>query len=950
MTSDAFLGLRPREFGLSESLSADIVLLDSLLGAVLDSQEGPELRSLARELISRVDTADPATLFDELPALRNSETLDHLLRAFTVLFQLLNTAEQKEIVKVNRGRRSRAVGSSRAESIDDAIGRLAASGISAARMQSLISAAEICPTLTAHPTEARRRSVLDKLQKIAQYLSACGQPLDAPDTDGPLNAHEEAARQLGLTLTALWHTDELRSSQLTVGDEVRNALYFLENTILQVVPWLHNDLRDALAKHYPDSEFTVPSFLRYRSWVGGDRDGNPNVTSEVTWDTLLLHKRRVIEFYIQRVLDLRRDLTLSNRLMGVSAELSASIEDELARCELGEVYRSRYSAEPYVLKLQLIQMRLEHALAHLDVLTNFHEEGPSFEGRWPAYTNSAELTADIELLRASLRANRASALADQGGIAHLAVQVASFGFHLATLDVRQHSDEHARALDEIFRSAGLTSGERGYLQMDEAEKVKLLSRELLSPRPLLAEATKDTLECRGALEVLEVVRHAGRYLSRNSVTAYVISMTHGVSDVLEPMLLAKEAGLLRWKFEGGKKRLESDLNFVPLFETIDDLENCDTLLSTLFSNAAYRKQLAARSSFQEVMLGYSDSSKDGGYLAANWSLHDTQRRLAAVCRRRGVSLRLFHGRGGTVGRGGGRANRAILSQPQNSFNGRIRFTEQGEVVSFRYGLAPIAHRHLEQIVSAVLTASANPDAGRSKPAWEAAMSAMSDKSREVYRALVHDDPEFWSFYTQAAPIRHVSRLPIASRPAFRPNKTMVGMDDLRAIPWVFAWVQSRYGIPGWYGVGSAIEWFAGENPANEEIMRAMYRKWSFFRTVVDNAQLEILRAHMPTASWYADRVRPKRLAQRIHGSILAEYDRTHAWILRVTEQQQLLEGAEVVRRTVELRNPAVAPISLLQVALLARADAEQTPEATAEWTRSLLLSITGVAAAMQSTG
>jgi len=440
-------------------------------------------------------------------------------------------------------------------------------------------------------------------------------------------------------------------------------------------------------------------------------------------------------------------------------------------------------------------------------------------------------------------------------------------------------------------------------------------------------------------------------------------MTHEVSDLLEPVLLAKEAGLIRWSRdpETGEDSLLSEVDIVPLFETIDDLHGCDRLMAQAFGSAEYRLQTAARGGFQEIMLGYSDSSKDGGFLAANWALHDTQARLAKTCREAGIALRFFHGRGGTVGRGGGRANRAILSQPPGSFDGRIRFTEQGEVISFRYSLPPIAHRHLEQIVSATLLATnaamqeraVTPDP--SEPAlWLSAMETMAAESRAFYRTMVHEDPDFWLFYAQATPIAHISRLPIASRPVSRSGKRLSSVDDLRAIPWVFAWIQSRYVVPGWYGLGTGLESYAGGEGAQLAVLQTMYRDWLFFRTVIDNAQLELARAHLATAAYYAARTTEPEIGEKFHAMISEEYARTRRWVLAVTQQKELLEHAVVVRRTIDLRDPAVEPLSLLQVALMDAYDANVgaggDSEGDPKLREAILLSITGIAAAMQSTG
>lgn len=942
----SFLGLSAECAGLAPPMCEDVALIDRLLGEVLLEQEGEALVQLARQVYEAPESEDPLCLLERFPALHDPQVVRRLLRAYTVLFQLLNMVEQKEIVRVNLERQAQMTGVPRPESIREAVLRLKESGFTASQMQQLLYQLDIAPTLTAHPTEARRRSVLDKLYRIAQQLAERTLPPTLPRLDLPLNRVGLAEGELRRTLTALWQTDEFGSASMTPQDEVRNALYYFQHTILDVVAWLMEDLRTALSEAYPDAEFDIPPFIRFRSWVGGDRDGNPHVTPEVTWWTLLMHKRLVLLHYLRRIQRLRRELTQSTRLVSVSDELLMSIEEDRAHIPLPEHMLHRHAREPYALKLCFIEVRLRATLRHLNALTDLHAEGPSFIAQYPAYRDSRELMADLQLLQRSLRENHARVLADSGELANLLMQVQVFGFHLATLDIRQHSDEHARAVDEILHAVGVLPPETLYSDLPEGEKVRLLTRELCSTRPLLPREWKGSEHTQSVLLVFEVMKHALRYISRDSVRAYIISMTHGVSDVLEVLLLAKEAGLVRWN-DG---QMESDLDVVPLFETIHDLHTCHTLMRELFTNRAYRHHLRARGNFQEIMLGYSDSSKDGGYLAANWSLHETQARLAQTCRRAGVEFRLFHGRGGTIGRGGGRANQAILSQPPGSMNGRIRFTEQGEVVSFRYSLAPIAHRHLEQIVNAVLLSTAGLSRRRIPQRWQQAMEQLAEHSLRVYRALVYEHPDFWTFYTQATPISHISRLPIASRPVFRPRGDAVGLENLRAIPWVFAWVQSRYVIPGWYGVGSALEWFGSQSEEHLSLLQQMYRQWSFFRMVVNNAQLELTRAHLPTARLYASRVQPTELGQRMHKLIEQEYERSVDWILRITGQTELMQNAPVVKRTVHLRNPAVVPLSKLQLALLEQWDKHPDPQEREQWHDSILLSIAGIAAAMQSTG
>jgi phosphoenolpyruvate carboxylase len=945
----AFLGLEPGRYGLPAPLSEDIVLIDRLLGAVLQEQDEDAVLTIARQLHARGSALDPA-LVKSIPELQDVRVVQRLLRAYAVLFQLLNTAEQKEIVRVNSERQARAGDAPRSESIGDAIKTLRDRGMSADEMRRLIERLDICPTLTAHPTEARRRSVLDKLQSIAQSL------IDGNTASAAAAATvaepSEKVRAVLRTLTALWQTDELRASPLTVNDEAANTLYFLEHSIVEVVSCLHDDLREALEQNYPGMAFDIPAFVRYRSWVGGDRDGNPNVTPNVTWETLVRHKTRILERYVRGIEALRRELTQSARLVDVSDDLLKSLEDDAHTVSLTEAQLRRYRLEPYALKLVYAQARLEATLDHVRGLTDASPDRAHEPPKTPAYADAEEFLQDLRLIEASLRDHRGERLVDSGPLARLLTQAATFGFHLAALDIRQHSEEHERAIEEMLLMAGVLPSERRYSALDEEQKVELLQRELSNPRPLLPVDWSGSNETRSVLQVFGVMRQAQRCLSSHSVTAYIISMTHGVSDLLEVLLLAKEAGLFRWRVEGAERRLESDIDVVPLFETIEDLRHCDTLMRSLFADTAYRAHLTARGTFQEIMLGYSDSSKDGGFLAANASLYDTQARLADACREARIEVRFFHGRGGTVGRGGGRANRAILSQPPGSFDGRIRFTEQGEVISFRYSLLPLAHRHMEQIVNAALLASSKRTAQAPAPdKWLEALREMAARSLETYRELVHNDPDFWMFYREATPIQYISRLPIASRPASR-SRQPAGLDALRAIPWVFAWVQSRYVIPGWYGLGTALKAYAEGAPERLATLTAMYREWLFFRMVINNAQLELLRAHLPTAALYAKRVHPAELGMRIHQRIEEEHRVTREWILRMTEQQDLLGHAPVVRRTVELRNPALAPLSTLQVALLDRLDKEPGQEGDGDpgWQEAMLLSITGIAAAMQSTG
>jgi phosphoenolpyruvate carboxylase len=908
----SFLNLEPEASGLSPDLSRDLRTLDRLLGKVLEQQGHDDLIDLGRRLVR---DPNPASY----PELDNPETVRQMARAFTVLFQLINVAEQKEIVRANRSRSG-----GRTESIADAILELKNRGATAQDIQDLLNRIEITPTLTAHPTEAKRRAVLDKLKQLTILLEVSQA---GPTLLDPLHAPNRAENEIERTLTTLWQTDEMRAERLTVDEEVRNALYFFERTILDVVPWLHADTEAALKEAYPDFTFSVPTLLTYRSWVGGDRDGNPNVTPEVTWKTLLEHRAIITERLYADATALRKELTQSTKLVEISDELRTSLDFDLVNLDFRAETRRRYSQEPYVLKLLALEMRLSDTWQQATAMLATGRTG----GFPNAYRDPNDLIQELRIIQRSLCENHASVVAQSGLLPQMIRRIEAFGFHLAPVDIRQHSEEQGKAIAEIFAAARV---EENYGDLDEAAKVVLLTEELQNPRPLLPVGFVRSETVQRVLEVFHVVRRAHRDLSKQAVVAYIVSMTHGVSDLLEALILAKEAGI------------PHALDIVPLFETIDDLHSSATLLRQLLMNPAYQHHLAQRGGTQEVMLGYSDSSKDGGFLAANWALQKTLADIAELQSELKVPIRLFHGRGGTVGRGGGRANRAILSQPAGSFTGKIRFTEQGEVISFRYSLPPIAHRHLEQIVSAALLAAYGLGNTGAEARYASVLDRLEQLSKAAYRDLVYETPGFWRFYTLATPIEHISLLPIASRPVFRPGQAIAGIEGLRAIPWNFAWVQNRATLVGWYGLGAALAEVASE-PGGLAVLQEMHREWPFFRNVIANAQLELGRAHLETFLLYADRAPEDR---DITDRIVAEFQKSVEMVLQVTEQKRLMEHARMVRNTIEFRNPEVMPLSVMQLRLMSRWTELTEAEQSGVWREAMLQTIAGLAAAMQSTG
>ena len=915
--------------GISRPLSENVNLLGALLGQVIEEQGGrerldlvEELRLLCRRALQESDDAPRRQAAARIGDL-DEPTLRWLLQSFSAFFHLVNQAEKHEILRNNRERSRDGVPAPRPESIDEAIARLRADGRSLEDVMALIGRLDIQPTLTAHPTEARRHSILHKQRRIVHLLELLRRP------DVTREEVEVAGDALYGEIALLVATDDVRVEPPGVADEIEQGLYFMRGSIRDVAPRIHRDVERAVKRHYGESA-DVPVFLRWRSWIGSDRDGNPNVTPEVTRHALAQHRAAALEMQLEELRELREELSISDRLTTPPGAISRRLEEMDDDPDDARAYRH----EPYRRLIAAIEHRLEALLGSEGVAHGGSERAAA------APYSAAGYIADLELIRDALVTGGFGELARHGRLGRMLVLARTFGFSMAALDVRQHSRVHEEAVAALCAAAGI---EEDYAALDEAARVALLERELCNPRPLLAPGIDLPDVARDMLDTFAMVRDAIRQ-DPGSVGSYIISMTHSVSDMLEPMLIAKEAGLLRVTGDG----CESALDYVPLFETIDDLATADSRMRELFANGTYRRQLDARGRFQEIMLGYSDSNKDGGYWMANWALHRAQQSLGAVCREHDIDFRLFHGRGGTVGRGGGRANLAIAAMPRAAHNGRLRVTEQGEVISFRYALAGLAHRHTEQLVSAQLLATARAgedDESRDEQAWSA-MDDIADASMRAYRELIDAD-DFWDWYIRTTPIEQISRLPIASRPVSRKNAAEVAFDDLRAIPWVFAWTQTRYIVPGWYGVGHGLATVL-ERDGMPELLERLYDEWPFFGAVVNNAQREMARARLDIAERYA-RLDDANDGTGYHARIVEDFERARAAILRITGQSELLDGSPVIRRSIELRNPYTDVLNLVQIELLRRYRA--SPEEQRESLRQLLfLSINGIAAAMQSTG
>ncbi len=920
-----------------DRLSGDVRLLGAIVGDVLREQGGDELFELVETLRRNCITLrseyseELNRKVEELASALDVRAAYDVLRAFNLFFQIINVAEENHRIRVLRQRERESYPEPISGSVAEAVDRLSKQGITARDVQELLDRLSIEFVFTAHPTESRRRTTLIHLRDVSNLVAA----LDSATLTE--SAREEIVERLRETITTLWQTDAVRQTRPTPLDEVYNNLYFFQESLFDVIPAAYRGLARALRRSYPGREFRMPALLRFGSWMGGDRDGNPNVTPEITVRTARLQKGVVMQSYVAALTQLRRRISVSVRRAGVSGELVRSIEeDERALPEAAARQRERSGNELYRRKLGLMIEKLGNTIGAM-------QEGLTPSAR-RCYMSSEELLRDVETVARSLEGHAGERLA-RGALADLRRRIEVFGFHLAKIDVRQHSRRHREALAEVLRAAGVCDG---YERLSDRERLELLGGLLGERRPLVGVVRSYTPPTEDTLAVFEAIRSIQDEIGRGACDTYIISFTRCAADVLEVQLLAREMGLLspegRW----------SRLQIVPLFESVEDLRGCGRVLNELFDHPAYWSNVVAWDRQQEVMIGYSDSNKDGGFLTSNWELYKAQCLLADTCEARGVRLRLFHGRGGAIGRGGGPTHRAILGQPPGTIHGTLKLTEQGEVIFARYGNPSIALRYMDQVMNAVLQASLSPatlsERAHVEPAWEEAASAMSEVSYRAYRQLVYETPEFADYFREATPIAEISELPMASRPARR--QSGFDIENLRAIPWVFSWMQSRHTLPGWYGLGTAMREYAGDDPDRVETLRDMYRRWPFFRSAIDNAQMILAKADVHVAGIYAGLVADRQVAQEIWPRIREEYERTVEWVVRASGGERLLDNQPVLQRSIWLRNPYVDPMSYIQVALLRRLrglpeEASTEREALLE---AIFLSINGIAAGLQNTG
>ncbi len=903
-------------------------LLGNTLGDVIAEQEGEDVRALVERVrtlsVRAADgdeeaAAEVGALLDEVPPDRT----EVLARAFATWFRLINLAEEQQRTHetLDRDRTADHEGVDRDGSVQEAVAALAAAGLSADEVRTLLGRLVVQPVLTAHPTEAKRRTVLTKLSRIGAFLA------ELDETDPVPWRRRELHQLLHEEITSLWQTDETRVRPPSVMDEVRNGLWWVEQTLVDVVPRVLEEFEEALARHWPDADLTVPPFLRIGSWMGGDRDGNPNVTTAVTEQAIREATLLAIRVHQRAIDDMHGLLSTSERYPTTPAfdELLAATQ-ELLPDTAAEAER-KYPKQPYRQLMLMVYARLD--------ATARAARRPWHADHLPdrlAYRDAAAFLHDLDVMAGSLEVAGAHALA-VGRLGRLRRQVRVFGFHLVRLDLRQHAARHRAALDELLARYEVVEDPA---TLTEDERVAVYVAQLENRRPLaphdLGRLTNETAQ---TVDLLRLVSRAHDRVGPEVIEAYVISMATHASDVLGLLLLAADAGV------------DEAIDVVPLFETVDDLAAAADTMRTLLAIPAYRRHVTARGDQLQIMIGYSDSGKDSGYLASTWALFRAQRELAEVAAEHDLALTLFHGRGGSIGRGGGPAAAAILAQPADSVAGRIKLTEQGEVVTHRYRDPRRARRHLEQVCNAVLRTALPGDGARTagRPAWEEVIVDLAARSRAAYRAFAHDEPATARFVADATPLSWIGELNLASRPAKR--RDTAGIDDLRAIPWVFAWTQSRIAMPAWFGLGTALAGWAGDDDDRWALLREMHDGWPMVATMAANAELGLATSNLDIARTYAGLADDDDRAT-VFGAVVEEHGRTVPAVLRLADHDRLLEDDPALVERQRLRDPYLFPLHLLQVNLLGRVHAGGADEPALR--RALAVATSGIAAGLRTTG
>ena len=930
-----------------KALRSRVKLLGTLLGNVLRSQEGGRVLDAVETLrkgyiqLHQEDNPRKRLELSRLIKKLDPATLTHVVRAFSIYFSLANLAEE-EYQHRQRRRMVRANKPLWKGSFDHTIREFHAQDVTPQELQHLLNHLRYIPVFTAHPTEAKRRTVMELLRRIFEI----SERLDDPR----LSQFEREATQALMQeqIQILWKTDEVRVNKPEVRDEIRNGIFYFQDSLFEAVPTVYRFLERAIERTYgeqlqPAQRIEVPSFLRFGSWIGGDRDGNPNVTPEVTALALRLQARAALLEYISRLARLHLVLTHSILMCKPSEAFTASlVTDQIYLDATFGTDSKRFVNEPYRRKLYVMRYRLENNLVAVKRKLQEHDEDRGTTEH--AYRSEAELLQDLHLIQASLRSHGDHNIAD-GALKDLVRLIETFGFSLVVLDVRQESSRHTDAMAELLRVSGKADD---YSSLPEAQRIKLLLETISAPVPLPIEFNQLTTFTQETLRVFDVMRTMQTEISQHAFGSYVISMTHAASHVLEVLALAHQAGLVQKTTAGWR----CDIRVSPLFETIQDLTCIDEVITTLLSDPTYRELIAANDGQQEVMLGYSDSCKDGGIFASAWSLYAAQQKIMRISERFQVRCRLFHGRGGTVGRGGGPTHEAILSQPPGTVQGEIKFTEQGEVLSYKYSNAETAIYELAMGATGLMKASVGL-LERQEPDKEehlARFKELASYGEELYRELTNNTAGLMDYFYEATPVSEIGLLNIGSRPSHR-NKTDRSKASIRAIPWVFGWAQSRHTLPAWFGIGGALERYHNNDVTKLSELRAMYRECAAFRALLSNAQMALLKADMTIAAEYAALCKNPEVARRIFRFIRDEYQRGVKQVLDVCEAPSLVAENTTLQLSIMRRNPYMDPLNHIQITLLDRTRDPRASETTRnQWMNALLRTINAIAQGMRNTG
>lgn len=922
-----------------KQLRARVKLLGNILGKVIESQVGQDtydaVEKLRKGYIQLQKEDNPALrqeLTDFIEA-QSPEQLNMIIRAFNLYFSLVNLAEE-EHQYYERQSQLKSDGPLWTGSVLNTIGEFKEQGLSGAQVQTLLSNLNYIPVFTAHPTESKRRSVMDNLRRVFLDIGA----MNEAENFNNDYARETIYQQLESQVQVLWQTDEVRRMKPTVEDEIRNGIYYFRQSLFDAVPSVYRYMDRALARHYPDDNIETPTFLTFGSWIGGDRDGNPFVTHNTTIHALLLQSRGVLYEYEKRVFDLSSKLTHSRYLCDISQQVinRATIVDADLIKKVFKKRPERFKDEPYRRFLYLILGKLRETLAHIEAqLNDEHIDKSPF-----AYTSEQQFLEDLELIYNSLCAHGDKNVADEE-LLDLIRLVKTFGFYLMRLDIRQESTVHTEAVADLLQHLNID-----YNALPEEERMKVLAEQVTSATIIDTQHLQLAPMTNEVLKVFHVMRRMRREISPKAFNNYVISMTHSASHVMEVLFLAHQAGLAG--YNAGEPYC--DINISPLFETIVDLEHIVPVTKVLLDNETYKELLESAGNQQEIMLGYSDSAKDGGNLSSSWSLYQAQQQIMQLADESGVDCRLFHGRGGTLARGGGPTHNAILSQPTGTVRGSIKFTEQGEVLSYKYSNSETAMYEISLGVTGLMKASLGlvKELPQDNPEHLEIMQKIAQDGEDCYRKLTDDTPGFFDFFYEATPVTEIGLLNIGSRPSHR-KKGNLSKSSIRAIPWIFGWAQARMTFPAWQGTGFALDNWINEH--GDAKLTEMYEQWPFFRAMISNIQMALYKTDLNIGKEYTKLGQNQDHAQDIYTQISEEHIRAVRRILEISGNEYLMAETPTIALSLKRRNPYLVPLNNIQIAVLKRYKAaDATEEEQDKWVTPLLNSINAIAAGMRNTG